>query len=148
MTTLPPVRMRVGSWRVLRYALLAAAIAPALSGCVSGGVDDTLALDTVTTGSIPAATGLKAGSDEAALAEAVADIDLARTPNAPFAWANAATGSTGVISALEENSDPAGAVCRAFTTTIHRFDGIALYEGRQCREGSKPWNLSAFGPVS
>lgn len=114
---------------------------------MSAGIDETLAVDRMTTGSIPAPTvtsGLD--GDEQAVARAVADINLERRPNGPFAWANQRTGSTGVISSLEE-TDETGAICRQFTTTVHRYDGIALFDGKSCRDANGEWNLTAFQPV-
>ncbi|WP_157928806.1 RT0821/Lpp0805 family surface protein [Pararhizobium haloflavum] len=118
---------------------------------MGSGIDETLAVDTMTTGAIPTARAdppLPApAADEEAVARAVAEIDLEQTPNAPFPWANRSTGSTGVISALEETEET-GVPCRAFTTTVHRYDGIALFDGATCRDDSGQWNLKAFRPVS
>lgn len=114
---------------------------------MSAGVDETLAVDRMVTGSIPApAAPARLGGDEQAVARAVAEIDLERRSDGPFAWANRETGSTGVISSLEQ-SIATGAMCRQFTTTVHRYDGIALFDGKSCRDANGEWNLTAFQPV-
>lgn len=120
-----------------------------LAGCM--GVGETLrvdagAIDRTVTGSIPTEPALpQVKTDQQALADAVSGIDLQRRPEGPYAWANPVTGTTGVISMITEAGET-GAACRDFTTTMHSYEGIALFAGRGCR-ASEGWNLTAFQPV-
>jgi hypothetical protein len=147
-----------------RTGTLATALALALSGCMSAGVSDTLrveapALDRMTTGSIPAAASqspsqvaairFDAHTDEATVASAVAQAlqtdSASQSPTGGlYPWANPITGSTGVIS--EFRDDDTGVPCRAFTTTIHRYDGIALFEGRACTIDGGQWQMTSLAP--
>lgn len=127
----------------MRAGLLAATTM--LAGCFGMGRDDAPALDRSTTGSVPQRVQPfdEPASDETAVMDAVARIDLGRRPHGPYAWANPATGSTGVIAAIEEGDG----ACRRFKTTLHRYDGIALFDGVGCKGGDGTWNLTAFQPV-
>jgi surface antigen len=135
----------VGARRLAACLLFAGTMA--LSGCMRSGIDDAFTLDTMTTGAIPARPAApQVDTDEAAVARAVAEVDLSRSPTGPFAWANSVTGSTGVISTLSETDHGAG-TCRDFTTSMHRYDGIALFSGTSCRDAEGGWNLQAFEAV-
>lgn len=112
---------------------------------MSGNAGRALAIDPVTTQSIAPESSIQ--SDEEALMAAVADVDLDRQPDGPYAWANAFTGTTGVISQLSMPADTPGE-CRTFTSTIHRFDGISLVRGSGCRQTDGRWNLLGLEPVS
>lgn len=82
-------------------------------------------------------------SDEATVRNAVTSADLAQLGDAPLPWANAATGSAGVVSTIKEARD-AGRVCRDFTTTRHSYEGIAMFSGQACLTGQGDWLLTAF----
>ena len=134
----------IPSGRALRTGLIAVlAIAP-LSGCLGRGVDDTLSLDAVTTQSI-GQQAPRLATDEEAVARAVAAA--ADRAEGPFPWANPDTGTTGVISSLQPIQEPVGE-CRAFTTSLHRYDGIALFNGKSCKAETGEWRLSDFAPAS
>ena len=64
---------------------------------------------------------------------------------AGFPWANAGTGTTGVISQLVETG-AAEKTCRIFQTSRHGYDGISLYVGEACRSSGTPWRLIEFRP--
>jgi hypothetical protein len=92
------------------------------------------------------ATSLDTGnslSDEATVRNAVTSADLAKIGQAPLPWANAATGSAGVVSTIREARN-AGHVCRDFKTTRHSYEGIAMFSGQACMTGSGDWLLTAF----
>lgn len=116
-----------------------------LSGCTSSmdlfGGDK---VDRISTGSIQAKpqSGTSV-SDEATVRNAVTSADLAKVGAAPVPWANTATGSAGVVSSIREDKNQ-GHVCRAFTTTRHSYEGIALFSGQACLTNGGDWLLTAF----
>lgn len=117
--------------------------AGALSGCVAGG-DGVSALRpdrTFVTGTIPP----RPDSDETAVVSAVAAAtpEAARTAGIP--WANADSGTAGVISAIRESSK-AGMTCRTFETSRQSYDGIALYVGKACEQPGGAWQGVFFRP--
>lgn len=132
--------------RALCTGFLAILVVAPLSGCFGRGVDDTLSLDAVTTQSIGQQPP-RLSTDEEAVARAVAAADMADRPAGPFPWANPDTGTTGVISSLQPTQEPIGE-CRAFTTSLHRYDGIALFNGKSCKAETGEWRLSDFAPAS
>lgn len=82
-------------------------------------------------------------SDEVTVTNAVTSADVAKIGGNPIPWANASTGSAGVITTvLEENQD--GIHCRQFRTTRHSYMGIARFLGRTCMEGNGNWKLLSF----
>lgn len=98
----------------------------------------------VSTGAVTAAASTTTTlSDEATVRNAVTSADLAKIGEAPLPWANAATGSAGVVSTIKEARNQ-GHVCREFTTTRHSYDGIAMFSGQACLTGSGDWLLTAF----
>ncbi|MCE7028147.1 RT0821/Lpp0805 family surface protein [Jiella avicenniae] len=117
-----------------------------LGGCVVAGpsVDDTL-LDPTITGSVKAPTKIADSGDDSDLrivrnAVSAADIDKGK---GRFSWSNPETGSSGVITALNQQRD-GDSICRSFETSRQRFDGIALYQGRACTIGAGEWALIEF----
>nr|CAD6422622.1 lipoprotein [Rhizobium sp. Q54] len=82
-------------------------------------------------------------SDETTVRNAVTSADLSLLGDAPLPWANAATGSAGVVSTIKEARDT-GRVCRDFTTTRHSYEGIAMFSGQACLTGRGDWLLTAF----
>lgn len=97
----------------------------------------------VSTGAVPTAASTNTLSDEATVRNAVTSADLAKIGQAPLPWANAATGSAGVVSTIREARNQ-GHVCREFTTTRHSYEGIAMFSGQACLTGSGDWLLTAF----
>jgi surface antigen len=118
-----------------------------LSGCVSGGMDflSTAKVDrTVTTGTIPQTpVTTDSVSDETTVRNAVTSADLSKTNGQPLPWANASTGSAGVIDTIVENTN-SGQICRQFRTTRHAYDGIANFYGKTCLIDSGNWQLMSF----
>ncbi|WP_117190738.1 RT0821/Lpp0805 family surface protein [Rhizobium terrae] len=100
---------------------------------------------TIATGTVPSATRHTGAtlSDEATVRNAVTSVDLAKVGAASVPWANAATGSAGVVSQIREARN-AGQICRDFTTTRHSYEGIAMFSGKACLTGSGDWLLTAF----
>lgn len=82
-------------------------------------------------------------SDEATVRNAVTSADLAKVGAASVPWANAVTGSAGVVSKIREARNE-GHLCRDFTTTRHSYEGIAMFSGQACMTGSGDWMLTAF----
>lgn len=115
-----------------------------LGGCVSDGGPTASTPSPAYTGSIPVST---------APADKVSDRDVVRAavtgPETVGAtiipWANAATGTTGVISQVVEQT-VAGRTCRSFQTSRHSYNGISLYVGEACRPAGGDWRLIEFRP--
>nr|WP_316652903.1 RT0821/Lpp0805 family surface protein [uncultured Gellertiella sp.] len=129
-------------------ALLLACITISLSGCASEGLDlfgsvkpdRTLATSTVP-GAPPKTT--EAISDEVTVKNAVTSADVARIGSNPIPWANASTGSAGVITTVQEDT-ASGAHCRQFRTTRNSYMGIASFMGRTCMQTNGNWQLLSF----
>src|ERR1700754_1713707 len=88
-----------------------------LGGCVGGGMDalSSAKVDrSVSTGTVPTTpVTTDSVSDETTVRNAVTSADLNRLKGQPVPWANASTGSAGVIDPIVENSDT-GQICRQF----------------------------------
>jgi hypothetical protein len=82
-------------------------------------------------------------SDEALVGNAVSTADLGVLAGSAVPWANTATGSAGIVEAIREDSVQ-GRTCRAFRTTRHSYDGIAVFAGRTCTTEGGNWVLTAF----
>jgi hypothetical protein len=115
-----------------------------LNGCVSldlfGGdkVDSS-----ITTSSVSHQPALNVQTDDATVRNAVTSADLSKLADAPLPWANAATGSAGVVTGINEERG-LGFVCRNFQTTRHSFDGVASYAGQACLSEAGEWLLTRF----
>ena len=115
-----------------------------LTSCVSldlfGGekVDRSLS-----TASVPNQQNTQTVSDDATIRNAVTSADLAKISDSPLPWANAATGSAGVVTAIREDRST-GFVCRNFNTTRHSFEGIASYSGQACLSETGEWLMTSF----
>lgn len=125
--------------------LVIAATLP-LSGCFGGSMD-LFGSDSVDS-SISTSTVSKKGnpashSDELTVQSAVSSVDLDKTDGKPLPWANATTGSAGVVTAIQEEKGQ-GFICRNFSTTRHSYEGIAYFSGKTCTSGSGNWELMSF----
>lgn len=115
-----------------------------LTSCVSldlfGGdkVDKSLS-----TASVPNQQNTQGLSDDATIRNAVTSADLAKISDSPLPWANAATGSAGVVTAIREDRNT-GFVCRNFDTTRHSFEGVASYSGQACLSETGEWLMTRF----
>lgn len=130
-------RLRAG---LVPLALFAAAVL--LSGCMrtSERARVDFAVDPATTASItPLSADADLLSDEAVIAGTIATADAAR----PLAWSNPDTGATGVIDRLVDAAE-GETRCKAFTTSRHGFDGVALFKGRACLLGDGGWHVTNF----
>jgi hypothetical protein len=118
-----------------------------LTGCMTGGMDflSSAKVDrSVSTGTVPqAVVTTDTVSDETTVRNAVTSADLTKLNGQPLPWANASTGSAGVIDTIVEKSD-AGEICRQFRTTRHAYDGIANFYGKTCLVGAGNWQLLSF----
>ncbi|WP_244509836.1 MULTISPECIES: RT0821/Lpp0805 family surface protein [Rhizobium] len=118
-----------------------------LGGCVGGGMDylSSAKVDrSVSTGTVPTApVTTDSISDETTVRNAVTSADLQKLNGQTIPWANASTGSAGVIDTIVE-SNGSGVVCRQFRTTRHSYEGIASFSGRTCLVGQGIWQLLSF----
>jgi 17 kDa outer membrane surface antigen len=125
--------------------LIIAATLP-LSGCFGSSMD-LFGSDSVDS-SISTSTVSKKGnpsshSDELTVQSAVSSVDLDKTDGKPLPWANATTGSAGVVTAIQEEKGQ-GFICRNFSTTRHSYEGIAYFSGKTCTSGTGNWELMSF----
>jgi len=82
-------------------------------------------------------------TDDATIRNAVTSADLTKLAEQPLPWANAATGSAGVVTTIHEDKS-SGFVCRDFKTTRHSFEGVASYAGQACLSETGEWLLTRF----
>ena len=121
-----------------------------LGGCVGGGMDvlSSAKVDRLPTGTIQAKPVTADNiSDEATVRNAVTSADINKLNGQPVPWANASTGSAGVIDTIVEN-DSSGQVCRQFRTTRHSYEGIANFFGKTCLVSAGEWQLLSFQQAS
>ncbi len=124
-----------------------------LSGCVSGGLDFLSSVKGGSFGCDRHRAAARAHARDYAFRrdDRPQRRDLCRYPedskDSPLPWANASTGSAGVIDTIVENND-AGQVCRQFRTTRHSYVGIAKFYGKTCLVGGGNWQLLSFQPES
>jgi hypothetical protein len=117
-----------------------------LTGCMGAGLDLAASADidkSLATGSIPRAVDDE-NPDATTIRNAVTSADLATVPINPIPWANARSGSAGVIGSISEEQVN-GVPCRRFTTTRHSYQGIAQFDGNACQLGNGDWVLTSFG---
>jgi len=136
------------SWcRKSGAAICLATAVLSLGGCTSSldMFSSTQKVDrTISTGTVPVKAQSETSiSDETTVRNAVSSADLTKVGDAPLPWANTATGSAGVVSTIREDNAQ-GHTCRAFRTTRHSYDGIAVFSGQTCMTGSGDWMLTAF----
>ncbi|WP_416798885.1 RT0821/Lpp0805 family surface protein [Ciceribacter azotifigens] len=129
-----------GFGRIIAVALL---VLP-LTGCLAGGLDlfgDDKVDRSIATGTV-AGNQANGGSDEMTVQNAVSSADLSKLGSDPLPWANASTGSAGVVTTIREQKQ-GGFVCRDFSTTRHSYEGIAYFSGKTCAVGPG-WRLMSF----
>lgn len=136
-----------GAARGIVPLCLAAVLTATLSGCTSTGLDlfgSTKPDRSISTNTI-AATGKTSEtiSDEVTVQNAVTSADVGKIGKNPIPWANASTGSAGVITTVMEDTTT-GTHCRQFRTTRHSYMGIARFMGRTCMESNGNWQLLSF----
>ena len=125
--------------------LIIAATLP-LSGCFGSSMDlfgsDTVD-SSISTSTVAKKSNGTSHSDELTVQSAVSSADLSKTEGKPLPWANATTGSAGVVTAIQEEKGD-GVICRNFSTTRHSYEGIAYFSGKTCTAGSGSWQLMSF----
>lgn len=97
----------------------------------------------VYTGSIATTRDTTAISDDMTVRNAVSSADLSKSAGMPLPWANASTGSAGVIDQLQERH-VSGTICRNFRTTRHSYEGIARFSGETCLGPGGEWVLTRY----
>jgi hypothetical protein len=129
--------------------LVLALLAPVLAGCMGGRIDEVSADPTILTGSVSGqarTVSVEQVSDEATIRNAVSAADLEVMGGTPLPWANADTGSRGAIQALAEVRQGKD-LCRTFTASRERFDGVAMYRGQACMVAPGAWRMEEFQPL-
>ena len=110
---------RLASKLVLLASLAMASAS--LSGCASDGLDlfgSGKPDRSLSTAAVTPARSNDAISDEVTVTNAVTSADVAKIGGNPIPWANASTGSAGVITTVLEEKEN-GIHCRQFRTTRH-----------------------------
>lgn len=132
---------------VMKTICLASLAVFALSGCViSGGGMEEMVDHTIVTNSVPSGAAGQSPdqlSDQRTVRNAVSAADIKAPALQPIPWANADTGASGIVTAIQEVR-AGGTICRQFRTSRQRFDGIALYDGEACTKGEGEWTLTRF----
>jgi hypothetical protein len=145
-----PQRVRRTALGVFPLALLACGLcACTLSG---GGLEDMVDRSIVTNSIAASTPGAATApspvtdpdrlSDGRTVRNAVSAASIANGVS-PLPWANSETGASGTITAISERRD-GPIVCRSFTTSRQRFDGVAIYDGEACSAGAGEWILTRF----
>ncbi|WEX78241.1 RT0821/Lpp0805 family surface protein [Sinorhizobium numidicum] len=135
------------SFALLRSAAICLTIL-VLPGCMGTGLDlfGSSGVDrSLSTGTVPVAKTSDGLSDAVAVRNAVTSADISQSGTNAIPWANARSGSAGVISSIQEDR-ASGMLCRRFTTTRHSYEGIAKFDGSTCQLGNGEWYLTSFGP--
>lgn len=117
-----------------------------LSGCFSSSMDlfgEDKVDSSISTSTVNRTGNPLSRSDELTVQSAVSSADLDRTGANPLPWANASTGSAGVVTAIQEEKGN-GYICRNFSTTRHSYEGIAYFSGKTCTDGGGNWQLMSF----
>ncbi|WP_230980376.1 RT0821/Lpp0805 family surface protein [Oryzicola mucosus] len=134
-----------------RFAMSSAVLTAcvALTACGGGGfsLEKAEVDETILTSNVPAPPSAKDAerlSDETTIRNAVSSSDIAQVKGKPVPWANAETGSRGVITAMNERKQEDGLLCRSFTASRESFDGVGLYKGDVCTAGAGVWRMVAF----
>jgi hypothetical protein len=119
-----------------------------LSACASGFDLGKVEVDrSIVTGSIATDRGKTADSarlsDVATIRNAVSSADLTQATGQTLSWANAETGSRGLIADLVEHKDKE-TLCRRFRTTRETFDGVTMFRGEACLSAAGAWTMRSF----
>ena len=119
-----------------------------LGGCAGGfslskaDVDPTVLTGSTTSAASDATTADQA-SDQNTIRNAVSAADVSGLAGSSVPWANPETGSRGAISSLVEEKK-GETLCRRFTTSRERFDGVAQYKGQVCMIAPGAWQVQGF----
>jgi surface antigen len=129
----------VASWS----NLLALVVPIGLAACASGNVLKSVEADrSIITGSISGGPATDV-TDAETIRNAVTSVDPTTIDPDGLAWANPATGASGRITGLTEFQD-SGNLCRRFSASVTRFDGVSLYRGEACLKNPGGWRLRTF----
>lgn len=138
-------------WSSVMPALALAGLL-SVSGCGSKGfsINDAVPDRALITGSVSrdarAGRDATAQSDEVTIRNAVSSAEVEDASVSDQSWANAATGSRGTIRSIVEERDT-GRLCREFEATRESYEGIHLYRGRTCANGSGDWTITSYNRV-
>jgi hypothetical protein len=138
-------------WRKFLPIAALVALPMALAACASGNLLKRAETDrSIITGSTsstsaaaPIAGSMANVTDEDTIRNAVTSVDPNTLGPNGLAWTNPTTGASGHITGLTEFQDN-GHLCRRFSTSMARFDGVGLYHGEACLGNAGGWQLRAF----
>lgn len=141
--------------RATRHGHVAVAMLCALflSACSFRDSIDAGAPDTsITTSSVSYAPAMQPDadrlSDEATIRNAVSSANVDTMLGMPLSWANAETGSEGVILDIAQRDLGGGVVCRSFRATITSYAGARMTKGEICLVGPGEWRTRSFETVA
>jgi surface antigen len=136
--------MLAGLWRKFLPVAALVTLPMALAACASGNLLKRAETDrSLITGSIQKAAPAANVSDAETIRNAVTSVDPKLLGPDGLAWMNPATGASGQITGLTEFTQ-GGELCRRFSTSVTRFDGVSLYHGEACFGGAAGWQLRAL----
>lgn len=129
------------------------AAALTLTGCGTAGfsienaVDRSVSTASVKPDPVVAAVDTTGLSDEATIRNAVSSAIVDEVGETGIGWANAETGSRGLIREVRETRRKDG-LCRSFTASRESFDGVHLHHGMTCLNGAGLWVMKSFERVN
>jgi surface antigen len=137
---------------VIVRALILAGVLLLLPACAARGITiDQIANDqTLITGSIERAEPVPSIDgdlllDRMTIENAVTSAIVDELPASGLGWANAGTGSRGMVTAIEETRQSAG-LCRSFSATRETYAGVHMFRGRTCLGEAGRWATQEFAP--
>jgi surface antigen len=132
------------SWRKFLPVAALVLLPVALTACASGNLLKRAETDrSIITGSVRSNPTTANVTDEETIRNAVTSVDPSGLGSDGLAWLIPATGARGQITGLTEFQD-SGHLCRRFSASVTRFDGVGLYHGEACLENSGGWQLRTF----
>lgn len=133
-------------WGRTVFLWLSLSAAVTLAGCSSRGIsiEDAVPDAALTTGSVPGSDA--AYPDAGTIRDAVSSAVVDEIGDAGIGWANAGTGSRGVIRDVRESRDN-GVICRSFAATHESYEGVHLYRGEACLGSERRWAMHRFDRV-
>ncbi|GHC71425.1 hypothetical protein GCM10010136_18600 [Limoniibacter endophyticus] len=84
-----------------------------------------------------------ASSDMFTIRNAVTSTDLEQAAVQPLAWANAETGSRGIIEKIQQYEEQ-NRLCRKFEVLRESYKGVAMFDGDACVANNGEWMVRRF----
>jgi hypothetical protein len=140
----PTQGLHIGVRRVFLWVSLGMSMSLAACGTKSFSLEDAVPDRALTTGSVPGSASPT--SDEGTIRDAVSSAIVDDIGHDGLGWANAGSGSRGVIRDVQETNTN-GTLCRNFSATRESYEGVFLYQGKACMGSTKMWSMHQFDRV-